>query len=162
MHEILNPWRIVYRCVSQMQLVFYCLFNCYLAVLWQTLGHSQVDSFTNPVLITALSKYWSGSHQELRHTVGSASLAERLFVLLTFQVVHQGQSQHENWTWHDCWNLLIAIKAKDKYFQNSIDWSGFFFKFISLQNWGNVQIYRCQITRKCICETPLLLAWSNH
>ena len=50
-----------------------------------------------------------------------------LFVLLTFQIIYQGQDQHEgNWTWHDLWNLLITIKLSDKSFHNSIDLSGLY------------------------------------
>ena len=52
---------------------------------------------------------------------------------LTFDMICQGQSQHENWTWNDLWNLLIiTIKLKDKYFHNYLDWSRLFLQFCPL------------------------------
>ena len=65
----------------------------------------------------------------------SLSVAERLFVLLTFRIINQGQDQHKNWTWMDLWNLAITTKLKDKEIYNSMDWSCLFLKFISIHNW---------------------------
>ena len=61
----------------------------------------------------------------------SISLAEHLFVLLIFQIIYQGQSQHENWIWSDLWKFFITIKLKDKYFLNSMDWPELFLKVYS-------------------------------
>ena len=36
----------------------------------------------------------------------------------------------ENWTWYNLWNLL-DVNLKDKSNHNSIEWSGFIFKWIS-------------------------------
>ena len=44
--------------------------------------------------------------------------------MLTFQIIYQGQGQDENWEFNYLWNFLITINLKDKYFHNSIDWSG--------------------------------------
>ena len=55
--------------------------------------------------------------------VGGVFQFDPLFVLLTFQVIYQGQGRHEgNWTWHDLRNLLID-NLNDKHFYKSIDWS---------------------------------------
>ena len=53
-------------------------FNCYLAAPRPTLGHSQGDSFTNPMLITAFVHIRPEGHQEPPNEVGSLSPAERL------------------------------------------------------------------------------------
>ena len=63
--------------------IFFVLFlkkfyNCYLAVPRPTFGHSQGDSLTNPVLITAFVPIWPEGHREPRNEVGSLSPAERL------------------------------------------------------------------------------------
>ena len=42
------------RCVTYFSF-WSTFFNCYLAVPWPTLGHSQEDSLTNPMLITAFN-----------------------------------------------------------------------------------------------------------
>ena len=43
---------------------FAFLFNCYLAAARPTLGHSQGDSFTNPMLITAFVHIRPEDHRE--------------------------------------------------------------------------------------------------
>ena len=53
-------------------------FNCYLAVPRPTLGHSQGDSLTNPMLITAFLHVRPEGHWEPRNEVGSLSPAECL------------------------------------------------------------------------------------
>ena len=58
--------------------VFFFLFNCFLAVPRPTLGHSQGDSLTNPILITAYVRIRLEGHREPRNQVGSLSPAERL------------------------------------------------------------------------------------
>ena len=67
--------------------IYLFLFNCYLAVLWPTLGHSQGDSLANPMLITAFVQVQPEGHQEPRNKVGSLSPAECLvgFEQGTFQ-----------------------------------------------------------------------------
>ena len=57
---------------------FFFFFNCYLAVPRPTLGHSQGDSLTNPMLITAFVHIRPEGPQEPRNEVGSLSPAERL------------------------------------------------------------------------------------
>ena len=49
---------------------FFFFFNCYLAVPRPTLGHSQGDSLTNPMLITAYVHIWPEGHRESRNRVG--------------------------------------------------------------------------------------------
>ena len=53
-------------------------FNCYLADPRPTLGHSQGDSLTNPMLIAAFYLIRPEGHREPRNEVGSLSPAERL------------------------------------------------------------------------------------
>ena len=53
-----------------------CFFNCHSAAPRPTLGHSQGDSLTNPMLITALFRL--KGHREPRSEDGSLSPAERL------------------------------------------------------------------------------------
>ena len=53
-------------------------FNCYLAVPQPTLGHSQGDSLTNLMLITASVHVRPEGHQEPRNEVGSLRPAEHL------------------------------------------------------------------------------------
>ena len=54
-------------------------FNFYLAAQWLTLGHSQEDSLTNPMLITAFSNYFDRKVTgEPCNEVGSLSPVERL------------------------------------------------------------------------------------
>ena len=57
---------------------FFFFFNCYLAVPWPTLGHSQGDSLPNPMLIIAYVHIRPKGHREPRNEVGSLSPAERL------------------------------------------------------------------------------------
>ena len=52
-------------------------FNCYLAAPLPTLGHSQGDSITNPMLITAFYLCRPEGHREPRNEVGPLSPAER-------------------------------------------------------------------------------------
>ena len=49
-----------------------------MAVSWPTLGHSQRDSLTDPMLITAYVRIRLKGHREPRNEVGSLRLAERL------------------------------------------------------------------------------------
>ena len=58
--------------------VFFFFFNCYLADPRPTLGHSQGDSFTNPMLIAAFYLIRPEGHREPRNEVGSLGPAERL------------------------------------------------------------------------------------
>ena len=51
-------------------------FNCYLAVPQPTLSHSQGDSLTNPMLITAFVHVRPEGHREPRNEVGSLYPAE--------------------------------------------------------------------------------------
>ena len=53
-------------------------FNCYLAAARPILGHSQGDSLTNPMLITAFYLCQPEDHREPRNKVGSLSPAKRL------------------------------------------------------------------------------------
>ena len=53
-------------------------FNCYLAAPWPTLGHSQGDSLTDPMLIIAFCLFQPEGDWELCNGVWSLSLAERL------------------------------------------------------------------------------------
>lgn len=72
-----------------------------------TLGHSQGDSITNPVLITAFELFQPEGHWEPRNQVGSLSWAEHLvgFELETFQF----ESQHRS----NC--LTLAVLLFDRY-----------------------------------------------
>ena len=67
---------------------FFFFFNCYLADPQPTLGHSQGDSLTNPMLIAAFYLIRPEGHREPRNEVGSLSPAERLagFESGTFQI----------------------------------------------------------------------------
>ena len=56
----------------------FVFFSCYLAAQRPTLGHSQEDSLTKPMLITAFVHVRPEVHRETRSEVGSLSLAERL------------------------------------------------------------------------------------
>ena len=51
-------------------------FNCYLAAPWPTLGHSQGDSLTKPMLITAFELFQVEGYWEPLNKVGSLSHAE--------------------------------------------------------------------------------------
>ena len=112
-----------------MQPVIYLFFEL-LVGCRPTLGYSEGDSFNNLILI------------------------DRLFVLLTFQIICQGKSQHKNWWWDNLWNLSIAIKLKDKYFHNFMDWSELFFKFISLHNWWKFSDLQSSDYRKMYFYEP--------
>ena len=57
---------------------FQIFFYCYLAVPLPTLGHSQGNSLTNPMLITAFVQVRTEGHQKPRNEVGSLNLAECL------------------------------------------------------------------------------------
>ena len=61
-----------------MRFFWFFFLNCYLAVPRPTLGHSQGDSLTNPMLITAFVHIRPEGHREPRNKVGSLSPAERL------------------------------------------------------------------------------------
>ena len=58
-------------------LVLYIL-NCYFVVPLPTLGQSQGDRPTIPMLITAFCLFWPEDQQEPHSKVGSLSLAKRL------------------------------------------------------------------------------------
>ena len=53
-------------------------FNYYLVVPPPTLGHSQGDSLTNPMLITVFIHIRPKGHREPHNKVGSLSAAKRL------------------------------------------------------------------------------------
>ena len=61
---------------------FFFFFNCYLAVPQPTLGHSQGDSLTNPMLITVFVQVRPEGHREPLNEVGSLSPAERKIKIL--------------------------------------------------------------------------------
>ena len=75
-----SPW--VQECVEKgnhcVEMMIFFFFNCYLAVPRPTLGHSQGDSLTNLMLITAFVHIRPESQREPRNEVGSLSPAERL------------------------------------------------------------------------------------
>ena len=56
----------------------FIFFNCYFPVPQPTLGHSQRESLTDPVLITAFAQVRPEGHREPRNKVGLLSLVERL------------------------------------------------------------------------------------
>ena len=56
---------------------FSFFFNSYLTVPRPTLGHSQGDSLTNPMLITAFVHVRPEGHRKPRNEIGSLSMAER-------------------------------------------------------------------------------------
>ena len=120
MNEILNLWGIVCR------LFFKCnpLFIFWTASwLLTNFGPFSRDNLTNSMLITAF--YW---YRPKCYQVSKGSWVPKPIRATNIcQIICQGESQHEKWTWSDLWNLLIiAIKLKDKYFHNSLDWSGLF------------------------------------
>ena len=82
-------------------------FNCYLAVPQPTLGHSQEDSLTNPMLITVFVQVWPKGHQESCNQVGSLSPAESLadFEPGTFQF------WKNHWSSKNLCNQLNTTKA---------------------------------------------------
>ena len=88
---------------------------------------------------------------------GSLSPAENLFVLLTFQIIYQGQGQHENWTWTDLSNLLIVNSRINTSMIRAFS-SSLYPSIIG----ENFQIYSLHITGKCIClPAPLIcMIWS--
>ena len=73
---VLNPIKIIFH-LNIMEFFFF-FFNCYLTVPWPTLGRSQMDSLTNPMLITVFVHIRPDSHRVPRNEVGSLSPAERL------------------------------------------------------------------------------------
>ena len=52
---------------------FVVFFNCYLAALRPTMDHSQGDSLTNPMLITAFELFWPECYREPHNKVGHLS-----------------------------------------------------------------------------------------
>ena len=52
--------------------------NFFLTAIWPTLGHSQWDSLTNLMLITAFAQAQPEGHRESCNEVGSLSLPECL------------------------------------------------------------------------------------
>ena len=73
--------------ISHIVLVF---FNCYLAAPQSTLDHSQGDSFTNSMLITACYLFRPEGHREPRSEVGSLSQAERFYCWLGTSICRLG------------------------------------------------------------------------
>ena len=76
-----------------MLIVFF--WNCFSAASRQTQGdHSQGDSLTNPMFITAFELCWPEGDHEHRNEVGSLSPAEHLvgFELETFRFLTHSQS----------------------------------------------------------------------
>ena len=73
--------------ISHIVLVF---FNRYLAAPQPTLDHSQGDSFTNSMLITACYLFRSEGHREPRSEVGSLSQAERFYCWLGTSICRLG------------------------------------------------------------------------
>ena len=71
------------KCAIEWRKEFFLLFNCYLAAPRPTLGFSQEDSLTKPMLINAFKLF----HQEPCNEVGSLSMDEHLvgLELQTFQ-----------------------------------------------------------------------------
>ena len=59
-------------------LTFFFFFNCYLAIPQPILGHSQGDSLTSLMLITAFVQVRPKGHQEPCNEVGSLSSTECL------------------------------------------------------------------------------------
>ena len=82
------------RNVTRWNLFFF--FNCYLPVLWPTLGHSQGDSLINPMLITVFVQVQLKGHWEPCNKVGSLSPAE----------CQAGFEQGTLWFWLQCLNPL--------------------------------------------------------
>ena len=86
--KLLDYWL---QCVFYFFFIYLFFFNCYLAVPRPTLGHSQGDSLTNPMLITAYVRIRPKGQQEPRSEVGSLSLVDLLagFEPGTFQFLFQ-------------------------------------------------------------------------
>ena len=57
-------------------LLRYIFFNCYFTVPQPTLGHSQGDSLTNPMLVSVFVQFQLAGNQEPCNEVGSQSPAE--------------------------------------------------------------------------------------
>ena len=57
---------------------FFPFFKCYLSVPQPTLAHSQGESLTKSMLITAFVQVWPRGHREPHNEVGSLSLVEHL------------------------------------------------------------------------------------
>ena len=92
-------------------------FNCYLAAPWPNLGHSQGDSLTNPMLITAFF-HIRVHNREPRNEVGSLSSAEHLacFEPETFRFLLQrlnplGHSPQIKW-FMTSWPLKLIWKNR--------------------------------------------------
>ena len=88
-------------------------FNCHLAVPWPTLGHSQGDSLTNLMLITAFEQVRPEGHREPHNEVGSLSPAERPagFEQGTFQFWFQHLNPLGSLTWALNFSFLYLIHA---------------------------------------------------
>ena len=82
---------IAIACLNTFQSFLLLFFNCYLAVPWPTLGHSQGHSLTNLMLITAFVHIQPEGHWEPRNEVGSLSPVKHLagFEPGTFQFLLQ-------------------------------------------------------------------------
>ena len=82
-------------------------FNCYLIASRPALGHSQGESLTNSIVITAFELLWPKGHQEPCNEVGSLSLAKWLvgFEPVTF------------------WFLSHHLNSLGHSHQNMADWS---------------------------------------
>ena len=84
--ELLLVWTVVWPEVPSLDhllsvvvlFLFFAFFNCYLVVPRPTLGHSEGDNFTIPMLIKSFVQVWPEGHLELRNKVGSLRSAEYL------------------------------------------------------------------------------------
>ena len=57
--------------------VLFLFFNCYLAAPWPSLGHSQGDSLTKPILITLFELFKPEGYREPLNNVCSLGHAEQ-------------------------------------------------------------------------------------
>ena len=92
-------------------------FNCYLAVRQPSLGHSQGDSLTNPMLIPAFVQGRPKGHWEPCSKVGSLSLAKHL----------AGFEPGTFWFWLQCLNPLghSSLLVDHTKIPQKISWSRF-------------------------------------
>ena len=102
--------------------VFLFFLNCYLAVPQPTLGHSQGDSLTNLMLITAFVQLQPKGNWEPRNEVGSLSPAECLV----------GFEPGTFWFWLQHLNPLDHRELKYYLFSNSLTFSNLIFNRVSV------------------------------
>ena len=74
-----------------------------------------------------------------------------------------GRGQQEgNWTWLNLWNCL-TINLKNKSFNNSKDWLGFIFKYVSHHGRGKFSDLHClNYWKTHFWNFSALLTWSDH